>query len=458
MLFRSYTNTTSVSAEVLDALGTTNPTDLWKKSEWSNTDGWPTSVAIHEGRLWWAGKSKLWGSLSDAYDSFNPDETGDSGVISRSIGAGPVDTVCWLSSNQRLLLGTQGTEYSARASTLDEPLTPTAFVMRPASSQGSALADTVKIDNRVVFIQRNGSKVYELSFDTRWYDYSPKDLTAIVPEIGYPSIVRIAVQRQPDTRVHCVRSDGSVGLMVQDKNDDMTCWVDIETDGDVEDVVVLPAPNGLLDDYVYYVVKRTINGSTVRYLEKWAQQDECIGGPLSKQADSFVVKTPASTTISGLSHLEGEKVVVWADGEDIGTEDDYTQTYTVSGGAITVGQTVTQCVVGLPYTARFKSMKIGSPTQDVSQVLSHYKNINHIGFVMANTHSKGLRYGPDFDVLDALPQYERGVPVGEQVYDQYDEQVIEFPGTWNTDARVCLQAQAPRPCTLLALDLALEMP
>ena len=231
-------------------------------------------------------------------------------MISRSIGAGPVDTVCWLSSNQRLLLGTQGTEYSARASTLDEPLTPTAFVMRPASSQGSALADTVKIDNRVVFIQRNGSKVYELSFDTRWYDYSPKDLTAIVPEIGYPSIVRIAVQRQPDTRVHCVRSDGSVGLMVQDKNEDMTCWVDIETDGDVEDVVVLPAPNGLLDDYVYYVVKRTINGSTVRYLEKWAQQDECIGGPLSKQADSFVVKTPASTTISGLSHLEGEKVVV----------------------------------------------------------------------------------------------------------------------------------------------------
>lgn len=452
-----YTNATSVSAEVLDPLASTNPTDLWKKSEWSDTDGWPSAVALHEGRLWWAGKSKVWGSISDAYDSYTPDETGTSGVISRSIGSGPVDTVCWLSSNQRLLLGTQGTEFSARASTLDEPLSPTAFVMRPASSQGSSLVDVCKIDNRVVFVQRNGSKVYELSFDTRWYDYSPKDLTGIVPEIGWPSITSMAVQRQPDTRIHCVRSDGSLALAVQDKNEDMIAWVDVETDGSIEDVAVLPAPNGQLDDYVYYMVRRTINGATVRYLEKWAQQTECTGGPLNKQADSFVVKTPGSATITGLDHLEGEQVVVWADSADIGTADDYSLLYTVAGGSITVDRTVTQCVVGLPYTGSFLSMKIGSPTQDVSQVLNHCKNINHIGFVLAQTHRKGLRFGPDANVLDSMPDVEWGKPDTIEVHQTFDEQPVEFPGTWSTDARVYMKAQAPRPVTVLALDLGLEM-
>jgi hypothetical protein len=31
--------------------------------------------------------------------------------------------------------------------------------------------------------------------------------------------------------------------------------------------------------------------------------------------------------------------------------------------------------------------------------------------------------------------------------------VIEFPGTWTTDARVCLQAQAPRPATVVAVTI-----
>lgn len=455
----SYVSSTLVTIDVLSDLGNLSATDLWREGEWSDKNGWPTAVALHEGRLWWSGKAKVWGSISDAYDSFNTETVGDSGVISRSFGSGPVDVISWMSSNQRLLIGSQGQEYSARASALDEPLTPTAFVIKPASNQGSGNVEAVKIDNRCVFVQRNGSRVYELAYDSRWYDYSAKDLTAIIPEIGYPGITRIAVQRQVDTRIHCVKSDGTAALMVLDKNEEMQCWVDIETDGDIEDVVVLPAPNGYLDDYVYYVVKRTINGGTVRYLEKWAQQTDCIGGTLNKQADAFVVISQASsTTISGLSHLEGEQVAVWANGEDIGTDTDYTYRYTVSGGAITVASAVTDAVVGLPYTAQFKSMKLGSPANDTSGVLNHYKNINHMGLVMAYTHRMGVRYGPDFTNLDSLPALERGIPVSQQaeVYTAYDEQPIEFPGTWDTDARVCLQAQAPRPCTLLAVTLDME--
>jgi hypothetical protein len=456
-----YTSETVIDAEVLSPLGTTTSTDTWYAGAWSSRYGWPSAVSLHEGRLWWGGLSKVWGSISDAYDSYDSEVTGDSGVISRTIGSGPVTHLNWMASNQRLLIGSDISEFSARASSLDEPLTPTAFVIRPTSNQGSASTEPIKIDNRCLFVQRSGIRVYELAFDTRFYDYSAKDITTIIPEIGSPSIIRMAAQRQPDTRIHCIRSDGTVALNVQDKNEDMTAWIDIETDGLIEDVAILPAVLGDSDDYVYYAVKRTINGSTVRYIEKMAQTSEALPGTATMLADAYIdITQTANVLVTGLSHLEGEQVAVWADGNDVGTNTDYSYIYTVSGGSITLATAATRIVVGLPYTAQFKSMKIGSPANDVAQTLNHYKNVNHLGLVMAYTHTKGVRYGPEFTFMDSLPDIEYSIPVGQQTYTyytSYEEQSIEFPGTWENDSRICLQSQSPRPCTLLAIDFQMEV-
>jgi hypothetical protein len=52
-----------------------------------------------------------------------------------------------------------------------------------------------------------------------------------------------------------------------------------------------------------------------------------------------------------------------------------------------------------------------------------------------------------------MPEVERGTDVTQETRETYDENVIEFPGTWTTDARVCLQAQAPRPATVVAVTI-----
>ena len=458
----AYTNGTTVSAEVLESLGGISATELWKESEWSDYRGWPGAVALHEGRLWFAGKSKIWGSIVDAYSSFDPDYVGDAGTIGRSLGSGPVDTVNWLVSGQRLLIGTQGSELSARSSSLDEPLTPTAFTVKPASTQGSYNIMPCKIDQKVMFVHLSGIKMYELSFEFQRYDYAANDMTAIVPEIGSPRIFRIAAQRQPDTRIHCVRSDGTVAINLADKTEDVNAWVNFVTDGSIEDVVVLPALQGYLEDQVYYIVKRTINGVTKRYIEKWAQSADCVGGQYTYLADSYQTYSPTTTpggfTLTGLSHLEGKQVVVWADGADVGTNDDYTYKYTVSGGEINLDVNAQFAVVGLPYSAPFESMKLGSPTQNFSNMLNHYKNINHIGFVLANVHPKGLRFGPSFTRLDDMPNIESGLPIDQDtIRTAYDEQPIEFPGGWKTDTTICLLAQAPRPVTVLAASMLMEV-
>jgi hypothetical protein len=436
-----YTSTTVVDINVLTAFGTTTATSDWWEGQWSDRRGWPSAVALFDGRLWWAGKDNENGSVSDAFDSFADTTEGDSGPIKRSIGSGPVDTVNWLMPLSHLMTGTQGAELVAKSSSLDEPLTPTAFSLKEASTLGSTNMPAVKIDTGGVYVNRSGSRVYELTLDGTVYNYTSSDLTAIVPEIGRPSFVRMAVQRQPDTRIHCVRSDGTVAILIFDRLEKVTCWVLYETDGLVEDVVVLP---GTEEDEVYYCVNRTINGSTKRYLELWALESEAINEARSILTDSTYIWTGASsTTVTGLSHLEGEVVTVWANTKDLGT-------YTVTGGQITISEAATTAYVGLAYTARFKSAKLALGIA-TGQPLTQRQRLDHVGLVLANTHYQGLRFGQDFDHLYDLPLIEQGTTVTvDSVHAAYSEDSIPLDGKWDTDTRMCLEAASPRAATVLA--------
>ena len=457
----SFTSQTSVAAEIITDLGGTTATDTWSEGSWSDRRGWPGAVLFHEGRLWWAGKNGVWGSVSDAYDSFDPNFVGDAGPINRVIGSGPVDTVNWLISLQRMIVGAQGAEMSVRSSSFDEPLTPTNFNMKAASTQGSAAVQAAKIDQRGIYVQRGGTRVFELAFDVASYDYNSKDITTLVPEVCSPGIVRMAVQRQPDTRFHCVRSDGTVAMATFDKNEDVMAWFTVTTDGTVEDVVILPGTSGTAEDQVYYVVNRTINSSTVRYLEKWAAETSCRGGTQNLQADAYVTFTASTptTTITGLSHLEGESVIVWADGADLSPDTNDTQTtYTVSGGQITVGTAVSSAVIGLPYDAQWKSAKLGHALGPSLSVLNQHKRIDGLGLIMAYVHAYGLKYGKDFDTLYDLPRIEDGTAVSANALrTSYDKESFAFPGEWSTGTRLCLRARAPRPVTVLAATCEMQV-
>jgi hypothetical protein len=435
-----FTSDTVVGVDVISPFGNTKATDSWAAGAWSEEKGWPSAVTLYDGRLWWAGNDKIYGSASDAFSTFSPTIEGDSGPIARSIGAGPVDTIGWLLPLTQLIIGTQGAELGAKASSLEEPLTPTAFSLKAISTQGSARVQSVKVDTSGIFIQRNGRRVYEIGPGDSGYSYSTNDLSAIVPDIGSPGIVRIGVQRQPDTRIHCVRSDGTVAVLVYDKVENVNCWVEVETDGEVEDVVVVP---GTSEDAVYYVVRRTIGTEKV-YLEKWSTEDESHGGATTKLSDSSKTFAGPIQTVTGLSHLEGQTVVAWGNSKDLGT-------YTVSSGQIGLSESATAVTVGLPYTAQFKSARLILESSAGSAGLTQRKAIDHVGLILAYTHAQGLRYGQDFDYLDDLPLREAYADVDQDsVWTDYDEDSVEVNGSWTTDARLCLEAESPRPCTVVA--------
>jgi hypothetical protein len=453
------TNSTTAAAEVFTDLGGTAATADWYEGQWSDESGWPTSVAFVEGRLGWSGNNGVWLSVSDAFDSFDDSVEGDSAPISRTIGSGPVDTVNWMLALQRLLLGAEGAEFVAKSSSFDEPLTTTNFMIKAVSTQGSAAVEAWRIDKLGIYVQRGGTRVMQVAYDGTDGEYGSTDLTQLCPEVTQPYVVRMSVQRQPDTRIHCVLSDGTVAVAIFDRAENVLCWIKLETDGLVEDVAVLPGEAGQSEDVLYYHVNRTINGSTKRYLERVALEADCIGGTLNEQADSFLTYSGVSTTtITGLSYLEGEAVVVWGDGIDLSpTDEDGVQTtYTVTGGQITLGTAVTSAVIGLPYTAQWKSTKLAYAS-GAGTALVQKKKVQHLGLIMRYVHRMGVQYGPDFDTLSDIPGKENEAAVSSTtVHTNYDEEAFEFEGEWNSDSRLCLQAQAPRPVTILAGVISVE--
>jgi hypothetical protein len=427
---------TVANCSVLSDLGDLTATTDWAESYWSGEQGFPSAGAFHEGRLWWAGRDRVWGSVSDSFDNFDDTVEGESGPISRSIGSGPVDRIYWMMSLEQLVLGAGGNIWSVRSSSLEEIVTPTNFNIKRCG-QGSATAAGVLIDKNGAYVQRSKTRLYEIAQGDD-YKYSSDDLAKHVPEVGEPEITRLAVQFQPETRIHCIRSDGSVAILIFDKREEIQCWIDYETDGVVEDVIVEP---GDVEDKVTYLVQRTINGATVRYYERWAMESECRGGTLNKQADSFV-----TTSGGGLDHLEGCEVIAWGGGRDLGT-------FTVSGGAIDID---VEAIVGLYYEARFKSAKLATIVPDGAGLLCTKQKISRLGIIARDIHPQGLQYGPSFDYMDDLPLVDDGARVDpDVVVEDFDGPMFTFAGTWDTDSRVCLKAAAPRPATLLACMMAL---
>lgn len=465
-----YNSNTDVSFEVLSRFSDTGPSDNWQQGYWSTTHGFPTSVALHGGRLAHAEGGTMFLSVSDDYENFDDTTEGDAGPIIRTLGSGPVDNIYWLISLARLIMGTTGAEIQLKSSSLDEPVTPTNSAATTVSTRGSANLRAIKLDNKAIHVQRSGSRLFMIGLGASaqsFGDFEGVELTLLAPDLLAAGVVSIAVQRMPDTRLHCVLADGTVGILTYEPNEEVICWQKWTTDGVVERAMVLP---GIAEDAVYYHIRRTINGRTRRFLEKWAKESECLGDTglnwLADCASSYTDTGRTNTLADIAPHLAGANVVLWGDLDtgstpfvDLSTDtgsDGSQRLYAVdTGGDITLSLTsgLHHAVAGLPYSAAWKSTKLAYGAQ-FGTALTQKKRVPQMGLVLYKTHNRGLYMGSDTgtDKIQPLPRTldDDGVVDPDKVYPSLDEVPFAVPGGWKSDSRIALRAKAPRPCTVLA--------
>jgi len=177
-----YNSNTDVDIEVLSRFSDTGTSDNWQQGYWSDARGFPTSVALHGGRLAHANGGSLFLSVSDDYENFDDTTTGDAAPIIRTLGSGPVDNIHYLISILRLIIGTAGAEILLRSSSLDEPVTPDNSSATAFSTQGSANLPAVTIDDQALFVQRTLKRLFMIAYDGTNGDYKTQELTLLVQE------------------------------------------------------------------------------------------------------------------------------------------------------------------------------------------------------------------------------------------------------------------------------------
>lgn len=462
-----YNSNTSVGIEVLSRFSDTGPSDNWQQGYWSDARGFPTAVALHGGRLAHAQGGSIFLSVADDYQSFDEETVGDAGPVIRTLGSGPVDSIHALLSLLRLIVHTSGAELTLRSSSLDEPLTPTNSSAATFSTQGTAPLRALKMDDKGIFVQRSTKRVFMVGPSTQAAvgDYGSSELTLLVPDLLAAGVVSISVQRQPDTRIHVALADGTVAILTYEPAEEVICWTTWDTPGFVERVMVLP---GVSEDAVYYHIRRTINGQTKRFLEKWALESECQGDTglhwLAHCASSYT-DTGRTTFLHAVApHLAGSNLIVWGS-LDTGstphvdmspdTGSDFSQRLWAvdTGGDVTLtGLTegLHHAVVGLPYQADWRSGKLAYGAQ-AGTALAQMKRIAQSALLLFKTHARALYIGDDTGALDPLPRLIDGEVIDpDHIFPTLDKIASPTPGTHKTDPRLHIRARAPRPATILA--------
>lgn len=125
--------------------------------------------------------------------------------------------------------------------------------------------------------------------------------------------------------------EGKLLGLTYDAEQNITGWHEHATGGAVESIKVIPDIDGGRDE-LWMVVRRTINGATVRYLEYMLQEYDSafITQEWARVLDCMATYNGVATTvISGLGFLEGQTVAVVTDGATHASR-------TVSGGSITL--------------------------------------------------------------------------------------------------------------------------
>jgi hypothetical protein len=342
----SYTSATSVRAKVyrrMTQLGV--PTNNWALGAWGTTPGWPSAVTFHQGRLVFAGTtsepSRVWMSVSDDYPNFDAGEGDeDADAISLTPIASEVNNVIWMASKGNLLIGTAGDEWVFDGANITPTNPPHA---RRETNFGSAKWQAVIANGYVVFVQDGEKIVRQVQYDYDSDTYLAIDLTAMSDHITGDGISYLAYLKSPWSTIWTCRDDGELIGLTYVPEHKVFAWHRHDLGGDVESVACIPGE-------IWVVVKRTINGATVRYIERILPWDGTLNNSVFMDCAAEYSGT-ATATITGLSYLEGETVGVISNGKYVGTK-------VVDSGAITLDATTTHAWVGLPYTSTLKTINI----------------------------------------------------------------------------------------------------
>ena len=439
----TFTSATVVNAEVMELTTYLNKaTTLWSLGAWGAVPGYPETVMFYQDRLAFANtaSNRLRIDLSKTgdYDNFDVSiEVQDDDAITVPLPARSVNAIHSMVPLREMLCFTSGGVWSVSAGSQSDAITPSSIKTAHETSFRAGKIDPVIIGNVVFYLQRFSNKVQSLTFSDTVYGYDGIDMSVMSEHLfeGH-SIVDWDYQQDPHSIIWAVRDDGVVLGFSFLKEHQVQAWYrrPLADGGIAESVCVIP---GTYEDEVYFVVKRTVGGATVKYIERMhTRENTDLGDAWFVDCGKLFTAETATKNVTGLTHLGGKNVSGVADGIAFSGK-------TVSAeGTITLDTAASNVIVGLPYTSDLETLNIEFQT-NTGTAQARKKRIGEV--VLRLKDSAGGHVGPDATRLMPI-KYPSGA-----TFPYTGDVRVYLNNSFGEDGRVFVRQSEPYPMTVLAV-------
>jgi hypothetical protein len=419
------------------------------------TDKYPGVCTFFEQRLCFARTNNqpqtIWGSVTGDFENMNSSAfVNADDAYEFTINARQVNEIRALIPLEALIILTSGAEWVMRAGGGSDAVTPASVDLKAQSQFGCSDVQPVVIGNSVLFVEYSGSVVRDLTYSYEIDGYKGNSLSVFANHLleGY-HITEWAYQRDPDSVVWAIRNDGTLLALTYYKEHNVFGWSRHDTQGTFESTATIPNDSGL--DEVYFIVKRTVDGNTVRYIERFRARLPLDDNYTRDVKNAFFVDSglsydgTASSNISGLDHLEGESVVALADGSVV-------KNLTVSSGSVTLPNAAEKVHVGLSYESEIETLDfIAQSAEGTTQ--DKLKDVKSV--VVSLKDSRALYFGPNEDrLVEVAFREDEAYGTPTDLFSGDKEIFLEAGDARNSKALI--KITEPLPLTVLALLPRLE--
>lgn len=242
-------------------------TTYWSEPLWSDERGWPACIDIFEDRIWHSGSEdrplNFQASKTGDYENFDYGQGNADDAMNKRISARQQNPVQWIDNLNGLLLATKN-EIWGYLTEDGGSLTPDTGAVRRQTSVGAKNIQPVNADEALIYIHSDGKRVYELAQDGASVinRHVANEMTILSGHATGTGVTQMQIEREPETKVYCVTSDGMLAVMVYERSHEVVGWTRYTTDGDFESVAVT-------GEEVWVIVNRD-NG---RFVERFSTTD-----------------------------------------------------------------------------------------------------------------------------------------------------------------------------------------
>ena len=418
----------------------------------SDDGNYPGVVGLHEQRTVWCNSDNnpltFWMSQTSNFENMNTSTpTKASDAVTARVVNGQGNEIRHVRSHQKkLFVFTSGAVFSVTAGGDSDAITPSSKQIAVEENLSSTYTPPITIKSNILMVAgkaNQGFEVHSLGYDYNTDGYQGSDLTVLSRHLfrGY-TIKEWCYLERPYRLVLAVRSDGKILCMTYLNEHQIFSWALWETDGEFESICHVPEGQ---EDVCYVVVKRTINGQEVRYIERMESR------LFDDIEDAFFVDCGGKyegaeiSTITGLDFLEGQEVVVLNNG-------DLEENHTVTSGEVTLNNPTTKAIIGKPYIGTIQTLPINFGLEN----MSNKKGIKGVSVRVHNTRGVYIGSTESEGDMEEYPTRE-DASIGEPA-DLLSGLLPFYPisTTFTKDIAFILQSAPALPSTILSCLIEVE--